>query len=134
MNSEFQFIRRSVKPTEPKEGYFYWIDNGMPEEVQIWFAPSANPDEMILLNDKEIGGDAFDALVERVTVAENKYEDIINIIIDDEEVVAEALNDLNSRLLKIEEAGVDVELTDSDYDKIAEKVNERTLTLTWKAI
>lgn len=30
--------------------------------------------------------------------------------------------------------GGDVELTDSDYDKIAEKVNEKTLSLKWKEI
>lgn len=134
MNSEIKFIIRSSKPADPIEGYFYWIDNGIPAETQLWFAPSGNSDEMILLNDKEIGGERFEELVARVDTTESEIDNIINIILDDEEVIAAAFNNLNSRLVHIETEGLDVELTDSDYDKIAEKVNDKMLTLTWKAI
>ena len=46
------FIHRHTMPAQPVAGYFYWID-GENDNPQIWFAPTENQDEMLLLNDDE---------------------------------------------------------------------------------
>lgn len=45
-----EFIHRTSKPENPKAGTFYWIEQDSIGS-QIWFAPSDNPSELILLND-----------------------------------------------------------------------------------
>ena len=44
-----EFIHRTSKPENPKTGSFYWVEDSTGS--QIWFAPSNNPGELILLND-----------------------------------------------------------------------------------
>ena len=44
-----EFIHRTSKPENPKVGSFYWVEDSTGS--QIWFAPSNNPGELILLND-----------------------------------------------------------------------------------
>ena len=45
-----EFIHRTSKPENPKVGSFYWIEQDSTGS-QIWFAPSDDPSELILLND-----------------------------------------------------------------------------------
>ena len=44
-----EFIHRTSKPENPKVGSFYWVEDSTGS--QIWFAPSNDPGELILLND-----------------------------------------------------------------------------------
>ena len=132
------FIHRHNKPVTPVPGAFYWVDV-VNDEPQMWFAPTDNQDDMILLNNKEIGGERFAELVSRVEAAEGSIEEIQERISNlKDEILGEL--DLSSYLEdyvtkeELEDFHPDVELTDSDYDRIAEKVNEKTFKLTWKAI
>jgi hypothetical protein len=132
------FIHRHTKPATPVPGAFYWVDV-VNDEPQMWFAPTDNQDDMILLNNKEIGGERFAELVSRVEAAEGSIEEIQERISNlKDEILGEL--DLSSYLEdyvtkeELEDYHPDVELTDSDYDRIAEKVNEKTFKLTWKAI
>ena len=43
------FVHRTSKPITPTNGIFYWVQNSTGS--QIWFAPSDDPSELILLND-----------------------------------------------------------------------------------
>ena len=43
------FVHRTSKPEKPKAGIFYWVEDSTGS--QIWFAPSDDPSELILLND-----------------------------------------------------------------------------------
>ena len=45
------FVHRTSKPENPKVGSFYWVEDSTGS--QIWFAPSDDPSELILLNDVE---------------------------------------------------------------------------------
>lgn len=43
------FVHRTSKPETPEKGIFYWVEDSTGS--QIWFAPSDDPSELILLND-----------------------------------------------------------------------------------
>ena len=43
------FVHRASKPENPKTGSFYWVEDSTGSK--IWFAPSDDPSELILLND-----------------------------------------------------------------------------------
>ena len=43
------FVHRASKPETPTAGIFYWVEDSTGS--QIWFAPSDDPSELILLND-----------------------------------------------------------------------------------
>ena len=43
------FVHRTSKPETPEKGIFYWVEDSTGS--QIWFAPSNNQSELILLND-----------------------------------------------------------------------------------
>lgn len=43
------FVHRKSRPETPTAGIFYWVDDSTGS--QIWFAPSDDPSELILLND-----------------------------------------------------------------------------------
>lgn len=102
-----KFRYRRSKPSEPVPGSFYWVELDDDETHQIWFAPDTNPEHLILLNENV---------------------DLSSYV--SEEVLAEVLADY-AKTTDIPEI---TELTESDYDKIAEKVNEKTLHLTWQEI
>ena len=44
------FVHRKSKPEKPTAGFFYWVEDSTGS--QIWFAPSDDPSELILLNGK----------------------------------------------------------------------------------
>ena len=43
------FVHRKARPETPTAGIFYWVEDSTGS--QIWFAPSNDPSELILLND-----------------------------------------------------------------------------------
>ena len=96
------FVHRTSKPTTPTKGIFYWVQESTGS--QIWFAPSDDPSELILLN----GYEGFDGLIERL----DKLEGKVNNLPDD---ISEMLSKLKNEIL-------------SQVDKTYEK------KLTWKVI
>lgn len=103
------FIHRSEKPTNPKPGCFYWIENG--GEPQLWFAPDEDPDNLLLLNNE---------------IEKSRFEQLENLVSGN----TTEISTIQDRLSAIEAIlnEIHIDLTDSDYDKIADKL------LTWKVI
>ena len=97
-----EFIHRTSKPENPKVGSFYWVEDSTGSK--IWFAPSNNPGELILLN----GYEGFDGLIERLDKLEGKVDNLPD--------------DISERLSKLKEEIL------SQIDSIYEK------KLTWKVI
>ena len=96
------FVHRTSKPITPAKGIFYWVQNSTGS--QIWFAPSDDPSELILLN----GYEGFDGLIERL----DKLEGKVNNLPDD---ISEKFSELKNEILS---------QVDSKYEK----------KLTWKVI
>ena len=96
------FVHRASKPETPIAGIFYWVEDSTGS--QIWFAPSDDPSELILLN----GYEGFDGLIERL----DKLEGKVNNLPDD---ISERLSKLKNEILS---------QVDSKYEK----------KLTWKVI
>ena len=96
------FVHRTSKPETPEKGIFYWVEDSTGS--QIWFAPSDDPSELILLN----GYEGFDGLIERLDKLEGKVDNLP----DD---ISERLSELKNEIL-------------SQVDSIYEK------KLTWKVI
>ena len=97
-----EFVHRKSKPEKPTAGFFYWVEESTGS--QIWFAPSDDPSELILLN----GYEGFDGLIERLDKLEGKVDNLP----DD---ISERLSELKNEIL-------------SQVDSIYEK------KLTWKVI
>ena len=83
-------------------GTFYWVEDSTGSK--IWFAPSNNPGELILLN----GYEGFDGLIERLDKLEGKVDNLPD--------------DISERLSKLKEEIL------SQVDKTYEK------KLTWQVI
>ena len=81
-----EFVHRKSKPEKPTAGFFYWVEDSTGS--QIWFAPSKDPSELILLN----GYEGFDGLIERL----DKLEGKINNLPDD---ISEKLFELKNEIL-----------------------------------
>ena len=96
------FVHRTSKPETPIAGIFYWVEDSTGS--QIWFAPSDDPSELILLN----GYEGFDGLIERLDKLEGKVDNLP----DD---MSERLSKLKNEILS---------QVDSKYEK----------KLTWKVI
>ena len=97
-----EFVHRKSKPEKPTAGFFYWVEESTGS--QIWFAPSNDQSELILLN----GYEGFDGLIERL----DKLEGKVNNLPDD---ISEMLSKLKNEILS---------QVDSKYEK----------KLTWKVI
>ena len=80
------FVHRTSKPTTPTKGIFYWVQESTGS--QIWFAPSDDPSELILLN----GYEGFDGLIERLDKLEGKVDNLP----DD---ISERLSELKNEIL-----------------------------------
>lgn len=65
-----EFVHRKSKPEKPTAGFFYWVQESTGS--QIWFAPSDDPSELILLN----GYEGFDGLIERLDKLEGKVDNL----------------------------------------------------------
>lgn len=96
------FVHRTSKPETPTAGIFYWVQDSTGS--QIWFAPSDDKDELILLN----GYEGFDDLIERLGTLEGKVDKLPNDI-------SERFSELKNEIL-------------SQVDKTYEK------KLTWQVI
>ena len=96
------YVHRASKQETPIAGIFYWEEDSTGS--QIWFAPSKDPSELILLN----GYEGFDDLIERLGTLEGK----VNNLPDD---ISEKLSELKDKIL-------------SQVDSIYEK------KLTWQVI
>ena len=96
------FVHRTSKPETPEKGIFYWVEDSTGS--QIWFAPSDDPSELILLN----GYEGFDDLIKRLDKLEGKVDNLP----DD---MSERLSELKNEILS---------QVDSKYEK----------KLTWKVI
>lgn len=68
------FVHRKLRPENPKKGTFYWVEDSTGS--QIWFAPSDDKDELILLN----GYEGFDDLIKRLDKLEGKVDNLPNDI------------------------------------------------------
>ena len=97
-----EFVHRKSKPEKPTAGFFYWVEDSTGS--QIWFAPSKDPSELILLN----GYEGFDDLIKRLDKLEGKVDNLP----DD---ISERLSKLKNEIL-------------SQVDKTYEK------KLTWQVI
>ena len=80
------FVHRKSKPETPTAGIFYWVEDSTGS--QIWFAPSDDPSELILLN----GYEGFDGLIERLDKLEGKVDNLP----DD---ISERLSELKNEIL-----------------------------------
>ena len=75
-----EFIYRLTKPEMPTEGWFYWVNHD--NINQLWFSPSNNPDDMILLNED------FDSIKKQLKEIKSRTDNIddeiknINIYLD----------------------------------------------------
>ena len=96
------FVHRKSRPETPTAGIFYWVEDSTGS--QIWFAPSDDPSELILLN----GYEGFDDLIERLGTLEGKVDKLPN--------------DISERLFKLKNEILSQ--VDSKYEK----------KLTWKVI
>ena len=138
MNNEtinIDFKHRLGKPSSPIAGWFYWVEREE-DKPQIWFAINTNPDDMILLSD-EVG----ESLKQRLEEAEGNIEGLQETLAGIKQEILDEIEDkgyLTTEDLegyaKLDDIPDGVELTDSDYDAIAERVNEKTFTLKWKEI
>ena len=87
------FVHRTSKPKTPTAGIFYWVEDSTGS--QIWFAPSDDPSELILLN----GYEGFDGLIERLDKLEGKVD---NLPDDISERLSELKNEILSQVDSIE--------------------------------
>lgn len=132
---DVKFKYRLQYPSEVKKGYFYWVQE---QENNIYFAPTDNPGDMILLSyvfdDSQIS-----QWTSKIAGLEGKVEGIQEILNEMGEELKQYLtsSDLDDYVDRKELQEILDEFTpdigDSDFDIIAEKVTEK-VKLTWKVI
>ena len=132
---DVKFKYRLQYPSEVKKGYFYWVQE---QENNIYFAPTDNPGDMILLSyvfdDSQIS-----QWTSKIAGLEGKVEGIQEILNEMGEELKQYLtsSDLDDYVDRKELQEILDEFTpdigDSDLDIIAEKVTEK-VKLTWKVI
>ena len=132
---DVKFKYRLQYPSEVKKGYFYWVHG---QEDNIYFAPTDNPGDMILLSyvfdDSQIS-----QWESKISGLEGKVEGIQEILNEMGEELKQYLtsSDLDDYVdrKELQEIldGFVPDIGDSDLDIIAEKVTEK-VKLTWKVI
>ena len=85
------FVHRTSKPETPTAGIFYWVEDSTGS--QIWFAPSDDPSELILLN-------GYEGLIERLGTLEGKVDKLPD---DISEMLSELKNEILSQVDSIYE-------------------------------
>lgn len=132
---DVKFKYRLQYPSEVKKGYFYWVHG---QEDNIYFAPTDNPKDMILLSyvfdDSQIS-----QWTSKIAGLEGKVEGIQEILNEMGEELKQYLTSsdlddyVNRKELQEILDGFVPDIGDSDLDIIAEKVTEK-VKLTWKVI
>lgn len=132
---DVKFKYRLQYPSEVKKGYFYWVQE---QENNIYFAPTDNPGDMILLSyvfdDSQIS-----QWESKISGLEGKVEGIQEILNEMGEELKQYLTSsdlddyVNRKELQEILDGFVPDIGDSDFDIIAEKVTEK-VKLTWKVI
>ena len=132
---DVKFKYRLQYPSEVKKGYFYWVQE---QENNIYFAPTDNPEDMILLSyvfdDSQIS-----QWTSKILGLEGKVEGIQEILNEMGEELKQYLTSsdlddyVNRKELQEILDGFVPDISDSDFDIIAEKVTEK-VKLTWKVI
>lgn len=132
---DVKFKYRLQYPSEVKKGYFYWVHG---QEDNIYFAPTDNPGDMILLSyvfdDSQIS-----QWTSKIAGLEGKVEGIQEILNEMGEELKQYLTSsdlddyVNRKELQEILDGFVPDISDSDLDIIAEKVTEK-VKLTWKVI
>lgn len=132
---DVKFKYRLQYPSEVKKGYFYWVHG---QEDNIYFAPTDNPGDMILLSyvfdDSQIS-----QWTSKILGLEGKVEGIQEILNEMGEELKQYLTSsdlddyVNRKELQEILDGFVPDISDSDLDIIAEKVTEK-VKLTWKVI
>ena len=132
---DVKFKYRLQYPSEVKKGYFYWVHG---QEDNIYFAPTDNPGDMILLSyvfdDSQIS-----QWTSKILGLEGKVEGIQEILNEMGEELKQYLTSsdlddyVNRKELQEILDGFVPDIGDSDFDIIAEKVTEK-VKLTWKVI
>lgn len=132
---DVKFKYRLQYPSEVKKGYFYWVQE---QENNIYFAPTDNPGDMILLSyvfdDSQIS-----QWESKISGLEGKVEGIQEILNEMGEELKQYLTSsdlddyVNRKELQEILDGFTPDIGDSDFDIIAEKVTEK-VKLTWKVI
>ena len=132
---DVKFKYRLQYPSEVKKGYFYWVQE---QENNIYFAPTDNPEDMILLSyvfdDSQIS-----QWTSKILGLEGKVEGIQEILNEMGEELKQYLTSsdlddyVNRKELQEILDGFTPDIGDSDLDIIAEKVTEK-VKLTWKVI
>ena len=84
------FVHRKSRPKNPNKGTFYWIDKQGSIGLQILFAPSDDPSELILLN-------GYEGLIERLGTLEGKVDNLPN---DISEMLSKLKNEILSQVDK----------------------------------
>ena len=119
-----QFRYRKSIPTDPVKGSFYWVD--LEDKIQIWFSPDGISENLVLLSNE-----VDESIISRIAEAEGNIETINEILngLNISEFIK--LDDL-AEYAKISDIPDLIELTDSDYDIIVERVNEKIVPpLKW---
>lgn len=107
------FVHRTSKPETPEKGIFYWVEDSTGS--QIWFAPSDDPSELILLNDVGF-------LTEK-DIEDIRYGlDIVTVLVGDPGIGGDEPTGIFERLYKLKNEILSQ--ADSKYEK----------KLTWKVI
>ena len=132
---DVKFKYRLQYPSEVKKGYFYWVQE---QENNIYFAPTDNPGDMILLSyvfdDSQIS-----QWESKISGLEGKVEGIQEILNEMGEELKQYLTSsdlddyVNRKELQEILDGFVPDIGDSEFDIIAEKVTEK-VKLTWKVI
>lgn len=121
---EINFKKRRTKPTNPIAGSFYWVESG-DNPVQIWFSPTDNVDDLILLNEK------YPDYSDRIKELQDKDKEL-------EELLKELSEEINNYVTKdeLEDRLKDISpnITEEDIEKIVEMVNSKTINLKWTII
>ena len=154
MNSVSFIHRTNGLPPDPVLGSFYWIDDVDGNGPQIWFACGSTSDKMVCLNEKFNDNDLEERLSEIETRLNGINERLDEIDLSPyitDEILNGRLESLKNELLErinelsgsdfgdfvtrdevvdmLKDWSPDVEIDDSDYEAIAEKVK-----LTWQII
>ena len=114
------FVHRTSKPETPEKGIFYWVEDSTGS--QIWFAPSKDPSELILLNDV---GFLTEKDIEDIRKGVEDVTDglsIVTALVGDPGTEGDEATGIFERLFKLKDEIL------SQVDSIYEK------KLTWKVI